>query len=241
MKRNLKALPFTNPLCVALDVDTQDRALFLANELQDLVGGFKLGPRLLHRFGPHLVQQISKLAPVFVDCKFFDIPSTMTAAVRAVADSGAKVATVHALAGREALKQLAQLEKEIAATNKDFRILAVTVLTSWEQASLPQSFQPKTIDEHVKMLALDVIESGLTGIVCSAHELSFLKSELPTEVFFLTPGIRLSLEPTQDQKRVMGPAEAMKSGANCLVVGRPIVDAVSPRDAASDYLTAIYD
>lgn len=241
MKRNLRAAPFNNPLCVALDVDTKDRALFLAKELQDLVGGFKLGPRLLHRFGPSLVHDIAQLAPVFVDCKFFDIPSTMTAAVRAVAEAGAKVATVHALAGREALKELALLEKEIAHTQQGFRILAVTVLTSWEQTSLPQSFQQKPIDEHVRMLARDVVESGLSGIVCSAHELSILKNELPQETFFLTPGIRLSLENTQDQKRVMGPSEAMKAGANCLVVGRPIIDAVAPRDAASDYLTAIYE
>lgn len=241
MKLNQRAAPFRNPLCVALDVDTRDRALTLAEELQDLAGGFKLGPRLLHRFGPQLVSEVARFAPVFVDCKFFDIPSTMTAAVRAVADAGAKVATVHALAGREALKDLAVLEKQIQETQKDFRILAVTILTSWTQETLPGSFKDESVDTHVQRLAQDAIESGLSGIVCSAHELGFLQRELPIGTYFLTPGIRLSLQATQDQKRVMGPLEAIKAGASSLVVGRPIIDAVAPRDAASDYLTAIYE
>lgn len=241
MKLNLRAAPFTNPLCVALDVDTRDRALFLAAELQELAGGFKLGPRLLHRFGPSLVAEVAQFAPVFVDCKFFDIPSTMTAAVRAVAEAGARVATVHALAGKAALKELALLEKQIRETQKDFRILAVTVLTSWTEESLPQSFKDESIDTHVQRLAEEAIEAGLSGIVCSAHELGFLQRQLPVETYFLTPGIRLSLQATQDQKRVMGPTEAIKAGASSLVVGRPIIDAVSPRDAAADYLTAIYE
>lgn len=226
--------PMRNSLCVALDVDSKDRALQLVSELNDVVGGFKIGPRLILRYGQDLIQEISQQAPVFVDCKFFDIPSTMKAAVRAGFEAGASLVTVHAMAGAEALEQLAVLEKELSQ-QRPFRILAVTILTSWAQESLPPVMKILPISNHVQELAKLVVASGLSGLVCSPEELDLLKA-IPA--YKVTPGIRFSVDEKGDQKRVLGPAEALKKGSSLLVVGRPIVESINPREAANKYLAA---
>lgn len=231
----MKTAPFRNPLCLALDVDSREEALNLLSQVGDLVGGVKLGPRLIHRYGQSLVAEIAKTAPVFVDCKFFDIPSTMLAAVRASFDAGASVVTVHALAGREALQQLAQLEAELNKI-RPFLILAVTILTSWDEKSFPANFQAQPVATHVQQLAELVRASGLHGLVCSPEEISFLKGE---GVFLLTPGIRLPENEKGDQKRTMGPREAIVAGSSVLVVGRPIVAARNPREVAQHFLNEI--
>lgn len=227
--------PFRNPLCVALDVDCQEKALSLVEDLGELAGGFKLGPRLVYQGGRELIEKIAKVAPVFVDCKFFDIPSTMEAAVRTSFEAGASVVTVHALAGEEALSLLAKLETELSKI-RPFRTLAVTILTSWSEASMPSNFRHQPIPEHVRELAELVKRSGLQSIVCSAEEVSFLRD---LSLFMLTPGIRFEHEAKGDQKRVVGPREAIQRGASALVVGRPIIEASNPKQVASEYLKAI--
>lgn len=231
----MTAAPFRNPLCIALDVDSREEAMSLLTQVGDLVGGVKLGPRLIHRYGQSLVAEIAKSAPVFVDCKFFDIPSTMVAAVRASFEAGASVVTVHALAGAEALRELARLEVELNKT-RPFLILAVTILTSWDEKSFPANFQTQSVAQHVKQLAELVQSSGLHGIVCSPEEIQLLKAP---GVFLLTPGIRLPENEKGDQKRTMGPAQAIQAGASALVVGRPIVAASNPREAAQRFLAEI--
>lgn len=220
---------------MALDVDSREKALHLVSELKDLAGGFKVGPRLILRYGQDFVQEIAKQAPVFVDCKFFDIPSTMKAAVKASFDAGASLVTVHAMAGEEALKELATLEKELSK-QRPFRILAVTILTSWSQNSLPPVMKIAPISQHVKELAKLVIQSGITGIVCSPEELEILSD---ISAYKVTPGIRFATDAKGDQKRIMTPAEAIQKGSSLLVVGRPIVEAENPREALSKYLAAL--
>jgi orotidine-5'-phosphate decarboxylase len=234
---NLKAAPLKNPLCVALDVDTESQAFSLVDQLQDVVGGFKIGPRLLLKYGESFAQKVAQAAPLFVDCKFFDIPSTMEASVKASFEMGASLVTVHALAGAEALSRLSQLESELSK-QRPFRILAVTVLTSWDQKSVPHNLKPQSISDHVLNLAQLCESSGIRGLVCSAEEIALLKNE---NRYLLTPGIRFSLEDHADQKRVMAPHEAIKAGSSALVVGRPIIHSKSPRETAMDYLTAIYE
>jgi orotidine-5'-phosphate decarboxylase len=212
-----------------------DRALELAQDLGSVVGGFKLGPRLVYQGGKELILEISKIAPVFIDCKFFDISSTMEAAVRMSFEAGASLVTVHALAGEEALSALAKLEKELSR-KRPFRILAVTILTSWNEASMPSNFRHQPIPEHVRELAEMVKRSGLSSIVCSADELAILKD---LELYKLTPGIRFPNEERGDQKRVVGPAEAIQRGSSALVVGRPIIEASNPLQTAQEYLKAI--
>jgi len=227
--------PFRNPLCIAFDVDSREEALQLLDQVGDLAGGVKLGPRLIHRYGQSLVEEIAKKVPVFVDCKFFDIPSTMLSAVRASFEAGASVVTVHALAGKEALQQLAVLERELNQ-KRPFIILAVTILTSWDDNSFPSNFRPFSVSQHVKELADLVVSSGLHGLVCSPEELDLLRQK---GVFLLTPGIRLPTDDRGDQKRVTGPSEAIQKGATALVVGRPIIGAQNPREAALQFLSHI--
>lgn len=228
-----------NPLLIALDLDDKKRVLEMADALSEVAGAFKLGPRLCLRYGQDFVKEIAQHAPVFMDNKHFDIPSTMESAVRSSFEAGASLVTIHAQAGVVAMKKMAQLEKELNQV-RPFKILAVTILTSFDSSSLPSVLKSQTIDEHVLELAQLTRDSGLTGLVCSAHELQILQKHFKKEELFLvTPGIRFELEAHQDQKRTMGPKEAMRAGASALVVGRPIIEATRPLEAATDYLSAL--
>ncbi|MBC7372103.1 MAG: orotidine-5'-phosphate decarboxylase [Bdellovibrionaceae bacterium] len=226
-----------NAVLVALDVDTRDQALKLADDLSDIVGGFKLGPRLCLRYGQDLMKEIALRGPVFMDNKHFDIPSTMEAAVRASFDAGASLVTVHALAGVEALQQMAAVEKELSQ-KRPFKILAVTILTSWDEKSVPPVMKSQPISQHVTELAALVKSSGLTGLVCSPHELDLLQNQ---GLFLVTPGIRFRMDAHGDQKRVLGPGEAIRAGASALVIGRPIIEAKNVRETATEYVMAIYE
>ena len=222
--------PLFNPLIVALDVDSDTQALHLAEELQEFAGAFKIGPRLALRYGQSFCQKIAAYAPLFLDCKFFDIPSTMEAAVQASFYSGASLVTVHALSGAEALSRLAVLEKKLNE-QRPFRILCVTILTSWDGKSFPVNFKIQSVAQHVQELASLVKSAGLTGLVCSAEELDLLSNQ---GLYLVTPGIRLDTDDKNEQKRTRSPYEALKAGASGLVVGRPIVLAKDPRAAAME-------
>ncbi|MGZ3795718.1 MAG: orotidine-5'-phosphate decarboxylase [Pseudobdellovibrionaceae bacterium] len=237
MKPDQRSLPMSNPLIVALDVDDPGQALKLADNLADVVGGFKVGPRLCLRYGQEFVKEIAARGPVFVDNKHFDIPSTMEAAVRASFEAGASLVTVHALSGYEALSKMAALEKELNQ-RRSFKILAVTILTSWDQNSLPVNLKQYPISQHVVELSDLVLSAGMTGLVCSPHELDLLQNK---GLYLVTPGIRSNMDALGDQKRVMGPYEAIKAGASALVVGRPIIEAKKPRETATEYVMAIYE
>ena len=237
MNKNIKAHPMKNPLILALDVDTRDEALRIADELADIVGGIKLGPRLCLRYGMDFVKEVAARSPVFLDNKHFDIPSTMEAAVRASFEAGASLVTVHALSGKTALQKMAEVEKELNGV-RPFKILAVTILTSWDQSSLPSSMKEKPIAEHVVALADLVKSAGLSGIVCSPHELDLLQNR---DLYLVTPGIRFSMQDSGDQKRIMGPKEALRKGASALVVGRPILEAKNIKETATDFVMAVYE
>jgi orotidine-5'-phosphate decarboxylase len=231
-----KVGPLNNPIILALDVDTDTEALRLTDELSEVVGGIKLGPRLCVRYGKELIKRISERAPVFVDNKYFDIPSTTLAAVEATFEAGASLVTVHALNGPETLGQLAKLEAKLNQ-QRPFKILCVTVLTSFSQEHLSKSFKNENLVWHVKNLSEEVKASGLTGLVCSAQDLSEVSVK---DFFVVTPGIRMEEHDKGDQKRVMGPEQALKAGAKALVVGRPILQAKNPRETATEFVMACY-
>jgi orotidine-5'-phosphate decarboxylase len=226
-----------NPIMVALDVDTRDQALKIARELKGKVGAIKLGPRLNVRYGADLIGEIAAQTPVFVDNKYLDIPSTMDAAIRASFEAGASFATVHCWAGSEALAKLAATEKELNK-QRPFQILAVTILTSYNPQTLPPPLGAYTIADQVRTLANLAIESGLTGLVCSPEEVADLR-KLHPHAYLVTPGIRMPEDKHGDQKRVMGPREAMTAGSSALVIGRPIVEAKDPVAAAEKILKLI--
>ena len=221
-----------NPLILALDVDQKEVAQKILDQVGDLVGGIKLGPRLTYQYGASIVSEFAKIAPIFVDNKYFDIPSTMESAVRASFLAGATLVTVHALAGIEALTKLSALENELSQI-RPFKILAVTILTSWEKSSLPENFHSWSIENHVRSLSQLVHQSGIRGLVCSGHELEFISQK---DFFTVIPGIRLSSDESQDQKRIMTPKQAMKSGAQALVVGRAILKSNEPRQTILEIL-----
>jgi orotidine-5'-phosphate decarboxylase len=219
-----------SPWFLALDVDDIDQARSLARQAAPYVGGFKLGPRLCLRFGSSLIEELSQIAPVFVDQKFFDIPSTMESAVRAAHACGANFVTIHALAGKEALMALAKVEAELNEV-RPLQILAVTMLTSFTSQGLPPVLRDWPIATHVESLADLVFSSGLSGVVCSSEEVTSLRRKYPN-AFLLVPGIRLSGGGTHDQKRVATPKSAMASGASALVIGRPVLEAPVPHEMA---------
>lgn len=226
-----------NPIFLALDVSDVNQALRLAQETVPYVGGFKIGPRLILKGGPPFVSAIAQLAPVFVDQKYFDIPNTMVESVRASFDAGASFVTIHAQAGKEALQKLAQLEGELQKI-RPFKLLAVTVLTSFSENTLPVNWQSKPIAEHVLLLAEACHSAGITGIVCSAIEAEMMRKKYP-KIFILTPGIRLDSGQSNDQARVLGPKEALNLGASALVVGRPIIESKDPIAAAKEFSLAL--
>ena len=227
----------TNPIFVALDVDTAEEALSLVKETRAFVGGFKVGPRLALRYGEPLLKEVSRHGSMFIDNKYFDIPSTMEAAVRASFEVGASFCTIHAQCGKEALSRMAQVEAELNK-QRAFKILSVTVLTSFRQDTLSPVAQQMPIADQVTTLAKATIEAGLTGLVCSPDEVANLRALYPN-AFLVTPGVRLSNEERGDQKRVTDPRTALQRGASALVVGRPICESLEPASAAKMYYEEI--
>lgn len=215
---------------VALDVDEPREAQAMAESLAGARLGFKLGPRLMLREGASLVRAISKHGPVFIDCKHLDIPSTMEAAIRASFDSGAQYSTIHALAGPEALARLAKVEAELNS-ERAFRILTVTVLTSFSPETLPFALRGKDIGELALGLANEAHAAGLKSFVCSPHEAARLRQAMP-DAFLVTPGIRPAGSSKGDQVRIETPSAAARAGASALVVGRPILEAKDRRVTA---------
>lgn len=236
---NSVALDFElkNPLIAALDVDSAEQCFRLADLLQGKVGAYKVGPRLLVRYGADLVARLSRSAPVFVDNKYLDIPNTMETAVRATFEAGATLATVHAWAGPEALQRLAKTEEELNR-KRPFKILAVTVLTSFSQETLPPSLRQQSIASQVDELAAMTLSCGLSGLVCSPQEVAALRSK-SDKAFLVTPGVRMPNDAKGDQKRVETPAEAIRLGASALVVGRPICEATDPVQATELILESL--
>ena len=221
------------PIFLALDLDDRDSAMAMARVVSPYVGGFKLGPRLCMKYGFDFISELTEWGQVFVDNKYFDIPSTMESAIRTTFQSGASFATIHATCGPVALRQLAKLEEELNG-QREFKILAVTVLTSFDSGNLPANWCRDPIDRQVETLAREVVESGLSGLVCSAHEVQSLSHKFP-ETFLVTPGIRFPTDDRGDQCRILGPREAIEAGASALVVGRSIYQAEDPVAAAKKF------
>lgn len=230
-----------NPICLALDVDQPAEAMTIAQELRGQIGVIKVGPRLTN-VNSEIVSDLAMLGPVFVDHKYFDIPSTMDAAVRSAFESGASFVTIHAAAGKTALKTLAKIEQELNK-KRPFRLLAVTVLTSFTSEDFPPFSQSISIEKQVNELAKLSFESGIDGIVCSPHEIESVR-KVNSNAFIVTPGIRSKSDVASnrggdDQNRTLSASEALRKGANLLVIGRPIVKATDRRVALENILSDI--
>lgn len=238
----MPAMDAKERLVVALDVDTRARALALVDELHAYVGLFKIGSQLFTACGPSLVREIiERGGRVFLDLKYHDIPNTVTNAVVAAMRLGVSICNVHALGGLEMMRQARAGCEQLAAREglPVPKLLAVTVLTSHDQASLAALGINEGLEALVARLARLTAEAGLDGVVASAHEIGLVRAAVPGPFVILTPGLRPEWAASQDQKRVLTPAQALQAGADYLVVGRPILEHDYPAAAAQKILASL--
>ena len=225
-------------LILALDVDTQKEAEFLGRELKDLVGMFKVGPRLFTRYGPKVIEAIGKEGVgVFYDAKFHDIPSVVAKAAAAAARMGVNMITVHTLGG------LAMMEAAMGGLKgkaKDIKVVGVTILTSLDSSILREELGVgRDLPQEVVHLAKLAKKAGLDGVVSSPEELEDLRQTFPKNFLLVVPGIRPMGVASNEQHRFLTPGEAIRRGADFIVVGRPILAADDPLEATRNILKEI--
>lgn len=219
-------------LIVALDVPRKDRALELVDMLAGLPVLYKVGSELFLSGGPELVRElVHRKCRVFLDLKFHDIPNTVAKAARQAALLQVEMFTLHLSGGSQMIKAVAEELSAIPTLRP--KILGVSVLTSfdslrWAEVTKALTRHPAEPGDSVDGLVEHCVAWGADGVVCSAHELSRLRASYPT-LYTVVPGIRPTGSPIGDQARVMTPAEARAAGADAIVVGRPITDAIDPK------------
>jgi orotidine-5'-phosphate decarboxylase len=228
-----------NRILVALDVESAQQAITLADTLRGVVGGFKIGKQLFTAEGPAIVRTLSERGDrVFLDLKFHDIPNTVAGAVASSVSTGAWMVNVHASGGRKMMEAAAEAARTTAQRTGRERplVIGVTVLTSLDEAQLQETGITTGVLDHVVHLARLAKASGLDGVVASPQEIAAIRQACGPEFLIVAPGIRprTSSPRTDDQARTMGPAEAVAAGASYLVVGRPITAADNPRLAAQE-------
>lgn len=220
-----------NPVIVALDFPSDSEAMQLADKLDPTKCRVKVGKELFVSAGPTLVKRlVADGFDVFLDLKFHDIPNTVAAAVQASAELGVWMLNVHAGGGESMLKAARAALDDVSGKERPI-IIGVTVLTSMSDHDLVAVGVDSTATEQVLRLARLVERCGLDGVVCSAAESASLRRVIPAQFKLVTPGIRRPEDASADQKRVVGPGEAMTNGSDYIVVGRPITRAEDPLKA----------
>ena len=226
-----------NPVIVALDVSSAAEALALADTLCGTVGAFKIGKQLFTAEGPVIVQTLAQRGErVFLDLKFHDIPNTVAGAVASAVKTGAWMINVHASGGRAMMQAAAGAARETAEQLGRERplVIAVTVLTSLDDASLAETGVTAPVRYHVVRLAKLAQASGLDGVVASPLEIADIRAACGDAFAIVTPGIRAANQSGKDdQARTLSARDAIDAGAHYLVVGRPITAAPDPRAAAA--------
>jgi len=225
-------------LLVALDVESGARALELADSLRGIAGGFKIGSRMFTLEGPAIVRALTdKGDRVFLDLKFHDIPNTVATAVAAATSLGVWMVNVHASGGGPMMRAAVDAAGETSVREGVQRplVIAVTVLTSVNAATLAQSGVSGSVLDQVLRLAKLTQSAGLDGVVASPQETRLIRENCGPDFAIVTPGIRGGSAVTagkDDQERTMTAPEAVAAGASYIVVGRPIIAAPDPRAAA---------
>lgn len=222
-------------LLVALDVDTVDAARRLADRLRGVAGGFKIGSRLFTSHGPSFVEElVSRGDRVFLDLKFHDIPNTVAGAIGAASRLGVWMVNVHASGGLDMMRAArAAADEESAKVNlPPPLVIAVTVLTSMNDAALEGIGVTATAATQVERLAALAQAAALDGVVASPREIALIRARCGERFGIVTPGIRGADDAKGDQQRTATAAGALSAGASHIVVGRPIIAAPDPRQAA---------
>jgi orotidine-5'-phosphate decarboxylase len=227
-------------LIVALDFPDAHQALEFVDRLDFSLCRLKVGKELFTRSGPALIEKLTAAGfETFLDLKFHDIPNTVARACSAAADLGVWMMNVHALGGRHML----EAARQALETGRGPRplLIAVTILTSLDQADLAEIGLSHSPGELVKKLAILTRDCGLDGVVCSPQEAHELKSTLGRDFLLVTPGIRSPGSDAGDQKRIMTPADAIRAGSDYLVVGRPVTQAANPLAVLQELTRQISD
>ncbi|MEZ5307552.1 MAG: orotidine-5'-phosphate decarboxylase [Pyrinomonadaceae bacterium] len=223
-------------IILALDVSTRGEALELVRELGSVVGAFKIGLQLFTAEGPSLVREIVDAGNrVFLDLKFHDIPNTVAKASIEVAKLGVWMFNVHVSGGSEMMRATADSVGDFCTRSGIVkpRIIGVTVLTSTDDATLPEIGHGENSKALTLRYAKLAKESGLNGIVCSAVDVASVRERYQSsDLEIVTPGIRPVFATNDDQKRVAEPSAAVRNGSDFLVIGRPIIEAENRVDAA---------
>ncbi len=227
-----------NPVFCALDTTDLGRAQALAAMLRGVVGGLKLGLEFFAANGPEGVRAVAGTeVPLLLDLKLHDIPHTVARAVRAAAALEPFLLTIHAAGGPAMMQAAVDAADQAEAEGKRRMLLiGVTVLTSLDEGDLAAVGQTGPVAEQAKRLALLARDTGLDGVVCSPQEVALLREVCGPDLLLVVPGIRPVGSALGDQKRVTGPRAAIQSGADYLVVGRPITESPHPAAAAQAIL-----
>jgi orotidine-5'-phosphate decarboxylase len=226
-------IPHKDRLIVALDLPSVEQAEAMVARLGDSVSFYKIGYQLVYAGGLPLVRKLSDQGKkVFIDLKLHDIGNTVARGVENIAKLGATFLTVHAYP--QTMKAAAE-----ACAGTGLKILAVTVLTSYDDSDLHAAGYRLGVSDLVEARAQQAQLLGINGLVCSAEEVSALRKLVGHQMHLVTPGIRPTGSATGDQKRIMTPARAIAAGSDYLVVGRPVVEAADPKAVAEAILAEI--
>lgn len=227
-----------NPIYVALDFPTWEKAeRFLEeNELNQVP--VKVGMELFYREGVHVIEQLKiRNHPIFLDLKLHDIPTTVMRAMRNLAALEVEYVNVHALGGSDMIKRAKEGLQANSQSRYESRLLAVTILTSMDELAIQKELTLHgSVEKNVLHFAKMAYNSGADGVVCSVYEANKIKQITSKQFVTMTPGIRLAVDEKDDQKRVATPSMAKQRGADFIVIGRSITKAANPKQAYEEAL-----
>ena len=224
-----------NPIFCAIDTNDIHKATSILSDIAPHIGGIKVGLEFYTSLGIKGVEEVKKFnKPLFIDLKLYDIPNTVTAALRNILSLKPEYTTLHISGGRRMLENC--VEEKIRA-NSSTKLIGVTMLTSFDDKEINEIGIDRNVEENVSLLSGLAENCKLDGIVCSPHEISHIKNKFKLEL--IVPGIRMNESQTDDQKRTLTAKEALNAGADILVIGRPITKADSPSDAARSIYESI--
>lgn len=211
---------------VSLDFPTADEASLLVSMLDPVACRLKVGKELFTRCGPSIIEKFTGQGfDVFLDLKFHDIPNTVARACQAAAKLGVWMLNVHACGGRQMLEMAREaLDKQ----SHQPLLIAVTVLTSMDEADMNEVGVPGTVSDQVLRLTSLARQCALDGVVCSAREVGMIRQAVGSEFKLVTPGIRFADSTADDQRRISTPVQAIEAGSDYLVIGRPVTQASDP-------------
>lgn len=220
----------------AIDTPDFDHAKSLINQIAPAGCGIKLGLEFFNSFGPDGVKRVMGECDnlsVFLDLKYYDIPNTVAGAVRAASKLGVDYLNVHASGGLDMMKAAKD------ACSEGTKLIAVTILTSFDEQAICAAGYSAGLQDRVLQMAELTKRAGLDGVVCSSYEIKSIRDACGKDFALMVPGIRPAGSNSDDQKRIMTPAEALNKGASHLVIGRPITNSDNPAQAAKNIIASL--